>query len=233
MSQQHIANTDTRNPVPELGNVCERCSRRFGRNYHFKYHLKVHERRDKFKKCLENVFNNVISESQQQCQNLTVNLQGSEVNVNAQDISDEALKSQDTLEISKTLTDVPTHACQQCDKVFKVKADLTRHHKIHEGEREKSHVCQRCSARFVINANLQRHLKIHERRDKIEERLKNDFNEIFQLQQQCHNLTVNPQETEVNVNAQEIAVEALKSQDTLETSKTLVADNKDPAYDFS
>ncbi|CAL8141587.1 unnamed protein product [Orchesella dallaii] len=83
----------------------------------------------------------------------------------------------------------------------------------------------------VMKAHLERHLKSHEIQDKIEERLENDFNRISQSQQQGHNPTVNLQDTEVNVNAQEISGE-LDIQETLETSMTLVPDNKDPAYDF-
>ncbi|CAL8141503.1 unnamed protein product, partial [Orchesella dallaii] len=93
---------------------------------------------------------------------------------------------------------------------------------------ERSNVCQRCSARFFRKDCLERHLEIHERQDKIEEFLRNG---IPKPQQQCHNLTVNPQETKVNVSAHEISGKALNIQDTLVTSMTLAADNKDPAYD--
>ncbi|CAL8141597.1 unnamed protein product [Orchesella dallaii] len=100
--------------------------------------------------------------------------------------------------------------------------------------RERPHVCLWCSASFVWKHHLKRHLKrSHEKQDKYEERLKNDFKLITQPQQQYHNVTVNSEETEVNVNVQEIDGEALKIQDALETSMTpLAADCKDRAYNF-
>ncbi|CAL8141525.1 unnamed protein product [Orchesella dallaii] len=128
--------------------------------------------------------------------------------------------------------DNPTHVCLQCDKVYETKVDLRRHIKIHE-DGKRRHVCQHCSARFFRKHHLERHVKRHERQDKIEEPLKNDFYQITQPQQQCHILTVNPQEIEANVNAQEIDGEVLKIQDTLETTITPVeADSKDPANNF-
>ncbi|CAL8141529.1 unnamed protein product [Orchesella dallaii] len=124
-----------------------------------------------------------------------------------------------------------TYVCQQCDKVCKSKEALRRHNKIHTGERP--HVCLWCCARFVWKHNLKRHLKRHEKQDKYEERMKNEFKLITQSQQQYHNVTVNSEETEVNVNAQEIDGEALKIQDALETSMTpLAADSKEPVYNL-
>ncbi|CAL8141583.1 unnamed protein product [Orchesella dallaii] len=119
--------------------------------------------------------------------------------------------------------------CKVCNSGFNIHSQLKAHMMIHTGERP--HECHCCSARFIRKSHLKLHSKRHERQDKIRECMKNELNLI--PQQQLQNLTVNPQETEVNVNNdQKIDDEALNIQNILETSLTLGADNNDPAHDF-
>ena len=72
----------------------------------------------------------------------------------------------------KVVVDLPQHMtvhselrlykCAYCEKGFKAKGNLTKHHKIHTREkREKPFKCELCGKTFNQSSNLSIHMKIH------------------------------------------------------------------------
>jgi len=54
-----------------------------------------------------------------------------------------------------------SHVCTDCDKIFSTKYTLKRHRKIHDGAREKTLECSVCGKRFARADYLTKHSRIH------------------------------------------------------------------------
>ncbi|XP_054163734.1 zinc finger protein 236-like [Oppia nitens] len=66
---------------------------------------------------------------------------------------------QSVLDLSKKLINDGTNSCEFCSKTFKKASDLTRHRRIHTGE--KPFVCHICEKRFTVKSTLDTHLITH------------------------------------------------------------------------
>lgn len=61
--------------------------------------------------------------------------------------------------LEESTKNLPCNYCTECNKQFKCKSDLTRHQRMHTGQRP--FICKECNKTFNYNSSLLEHLRVH------------------------------------------------------------------------
>ncbi|XP_020487170.1 zinc finger protein 84-like [Labrus bergylta] len=70
-----------------------------------------------------------------------------------------SLNSEKTIKDHRSRSDQKSHDCSECTKTFRKRCDLTRHMRIHRGEKPFS--CSDCGRKFNQKGNLTTHMQLH------------------------------------------------------------------------